>query len=235
MRAWDIASASITTVLRGGLGMRVAQVGPRPTKALQIYEFEGCPFCRKVREALTMLDLEVDIHPCPKGGERFREVLLELGGKAQFPYLVDPNTEAALYESGDIVDYLFTHYGEGEAPAALRGGPLATLAVVASGIGRGAAGSFARPSKAPEKPLELYSFEASPFCRLVREVLCELELPYRLHNVAKGSQRRRDFRKHAAKIQVPFLIDPNTDIEMFESADIIAYLEATYASPATGD
>lgn len=229
MRAWDITSASITTVLRGGLGLRVGQVGARPSEPLQVYEFEGCPFCRKVREALTMLDLEAEIYPCPKGGERFRSVLMEIGGKAQFPYLVDPNTGKSLYESGDIVDYLFAQYGVGEAPAALRGGPIATLAVVASGLGRGTAGSAVRPSKAPAKPLELYSFEASPFCRLVREVLCELELPYLLRNVAKGSARRATFRARSGKIQVPYLIDPNTGIEMFESADIIAYLEATYS------
>ncbi|MFK7897975.1 MAG: glutathione S-transferase N-terminal domain-containing protein [Myxococcota bacterium] len=228
MSVWAIASASVTTILRGGIGMRVAHVGARPEKPLQVYEFEGCPFCRKVRESLTMLDLEAEIFPCPKGGERYRSVLAEIGGKQQFPFLVDPNTETSLYESGDIVDYLFAQYGTGPAPAALRGGPLATLAVVASGIGRGSAGTFVKPSKAPEKSLELYSFEASPFCRLVRERLSELEIPYRLHNVAKESARRSAFRNHAGKIQVPYLIDPNTDIEMFESADILAYLDATY-------
>lgn len=229
MRAWDLASATVTTVLRGGLGLSVKHVGARPIKPLQIYEFEGCPFCRRVREALSMLDLEAEIFPCPKGGERHRSVLAEIGGKAQFPFLVDPNTGESLYESGDIVDYLFAQYSDGEAPAVLRGGPIATLAVVASGLGRGTAGSAMRRSKAPAKPLELYSFEASPFCRLVREVLCELELPYLLHNVARGSARRPAFRAHAGKVQVPYLVDPNTNIEMFESADIIAYLEATYA------
>ena len=28
---------------------------------------------------------------------------------------------------------------------------------------------------------------------------------------------------------VPYLVDPNTDTEMFESAEIVAYLERTYA------
>ena len=32
----------------------------------------------------------------------------------------------------------------------------------------------------------------------------------------------------SGKMQVPYLVDPNTGIEMFESTDIIAYLEATY-------
>jgi glutathione S-transferase len=29
-------------------------------------------------------------------------------------------------------------------------------------------------------------------------------------------------------MMVPYLIDPNTDTEMFESADIVRYLEDTY-------
>ena len=228
MSFFDIATASTTTILRGGLGMSTRSVGPRPEQNLEIYEFEGCPFCRKAREALSILDLEADVKPCPKRGSRFRDPLVERGGKAQFPYLIDPNTGKEMYESGDIVDYLFAQYGSGPAPAARRGGAIATLAVVASGVGRGKAGSFMRPSKAPAKPLELFSFEASPFCRLVRETLCELELPYLLHNVAKGSARRDAFVELSGKMQVPYLVDPNTGIEMFESADIIAYLEATY-------
>ena len=229
MGFFDIATASVTTLMRGGLGMSVRSPGKRPALPLEIYEFEGCPFCRKAREAISMLDLEVIVHPCPKRGHRFRDPLVERGGKAQFPYLIDPNTDREMYESGDIVDYLFAEYGTGPAPAALRGGPLATLAVVSSGIGRGTAGSFVRDSKEPKELLELYSFEASPFCRLVRETLCELEIPYRLHSVAKGSAAREAFVARSGKMQVPYLADPNTGIEMFESADIITYLNTTYA------
>jgi glutathione S-transferase len=227
---FDIATASLTSLLRGGLGMSVGAVGKRPAEVLEIYEFEGCPFCRKAREALSILDLPAVIHPCPKGGHRYRDELIERGGKAQFPYLIDPNTGTEMYESSDIVDYLFAEYGDGKPPAALRGSGLATLAVVASGIGRGTAGTYVRSSRAPLKPLELYSFEASPFCRLVRETLCELELGYRLHNVAKGSARREAFIKRSGKMQVPYLADPNTGTELFESADIIDYLNETYAT-----
>lgn len=232
MRAWDVFSATTTSVLRGGLGARVGAVGPRPERTLELYEFEGCPFCRKVREALSILDLEAHVRPCPKDGHRFRDEVVRRGGKAQFPYLVDPNTGSELYESADIVAHLYRHYGEGEPPAAIAGSGLATAAVLVSGIGRGAAGTFARPSKAPAEPLELYSFEASPFSRLVRERLCELELPYRLRNVARGSARRDAFVARSGKMQVPWLVDPNAGVELFESADILAYLESTYALPS---
>lgn len=228
MGFFDVATATVTTILRGGLGLKTGAIGARPEKTLILYEFEGCPFCRKAREALSILDLEAEIRPCPKRGHRFRDELVERGGKAQFPYLVDPNTGVEMYESADIVDYLYREYGRGQAPVMLGGSVPATFAVALSGLGRGAAGSFVRPSKAPEQPLELYSFEASPFCRLVRERLCELELPYHLHNVARGSAAREAFAERSGKMQVPYLVDPNTGVEMFESADILAYLDETY-------
>lgn len=31
--------------------------------------------------------------------------------------------------------------------------------------------------------------------------------------------------------QAPYLVDPNTGIEMFESAEIVKYLEQTYTMP----
>ena len=50
----------------------------------------------QVREALTLLDLDVLIYPCPKGGTTFRPRARELSGKEQFPFLVDPNRGAKL-------------------------------------------------------------------------------------------------------------------------------------------
>src|SRR5262249_40933119 len=84
-------------------------------------------------------------------------------------------------------------------------------------------------ARAPEKPLELWSFEASPFCRLVREELTVLELPYLLHNVAKNSPSRAAFIQRSGRLMAPSLPDPTASTEMFESADILAYLRRTYA------
>jgi glutaredoxin len=134
-----------------------------------------------------------------------------------------------MYESNDIVRHLFTEYGDGRVPALLAAGPLTDAgAMLASGL-RPGRGIRYRPARAPEQPLELWSFEASPFCRIVRETLSSLELPYRLHNVAKGSARRAAFVERAGRMLVPYLADPNTGAEMFESADIVAYLERSYA------
>ena len=70
-----------------------------------------------LREALTALGLDVQIRPCPAGGQRFRPEAERLGGKQQFPLLVDPNTNATLYESADIVTYLYDTYAGGDAPS----------------------------------------------------------------------------------------------------------------------
>ena len=67
------------------------------------------------------------------------------------------------------------------APRGLRR-KAAIAASVATSLCRAVRGLKARPSKAPDEPLELYSFESSPYSRLVRERLSELELPYVLRN-----------------------------------------------------
>jgi glutathione S-transferase len=197
------------------------------------------------------------IRPCPKGGERWRPTVVALGGKAQFPFLVDPNTGRQLYESADIIAYLFETYGRRPVPLAWRLRVPNLAGSVAASAWRLRAGTQARPSRAPEKPLELYSLEASPFARRARETLCELELPYHLRNVGRTqaweyipppvrdrlplslepqSENRRAFQARAGRVMVPYLIDPNTGTELFESREIRRYLVDTYGVAAgTGD
>ena len=103
IRALDVATSLAATIARAGTGMQVGALGPRPEQPLQLYEFEACPFCRKVREALSVLDLDADVRPCPKRGPRFRAEVQRRGGKAQFPWLVDPNAGIEMYESDAIV------------------------------------------------------------------------------------------------------------------------------------
>ena len=109
----------------------------------------------------------------------------------------------------------------------------------------------ANPGSAPKQPLERYSFESSPFARLVRETLCELELPFLLHNVGKApgtpeewlppklrhkggytpeTKNRKLLAERGGKVMIPYLVDPNTGAAMYESADIQRYLRTTYGS-----
>jgi glutaredoxin len=103
----NIATSLMATALRTGMGIVTSAAAEQPVKLLELYEFEGCPHCRLVREVLTELDLDAQIYPCPKNGERFRPLVIALGGKAQFPFLVDANTNTAMYESADIIGHLF--------------------------------------------------------------------------------------------------------------------------------
>jgi glutathione S-transferase len=228
-RALDVTTSVLTTVGRLGSGGRVGVLGKRPARPLELYEFEACPFCRKVREALSILDLEAIVYPCPKGGPTYRPRVRAQGGRELFPYLVDPNSGKSMYESNDIVTYLFTEYGDGRVPIALGAGPLTNLSSMLSGVPRLGAGSRYRQARSPAQPLELYSFEASPFCRIVREALSSLELAYHLRNVAAGSPGRDAFVERSGRMMVPWLADPNTGKAMFESAEIVVYLEQTYA------
>ncbi|MFP8873870.1 MAG: glutathione S-transferase N-terminal domain-containing protein [Myxococcota bacterium] len=228
LRFVNVGTSLLSSVLRAGSGRSVGPLGDRPEQPLILYDFEGCPFCRKVREALSMLDLDAEIRPCPKNGPRFREEVKRRGGRLSFPYLVDPHTGSEMYESDDIVRYLYSRYGQGEIPRWLSGGVMTNFSSALANLPRPARGVFYRPARQPAQALELWSFEASPFCRIVRESLTTLELPYRLHNVAKGSRQRQAFVARSGKLQVPYLVDPNEGVALFESAAIVGFLEETY-------
>src|SRR6516165_10834582 len=163
-RAFDLASSAVAFALRGGAGYTARPAGRQPAKLLELYEFEACPYCRRLREALSEFDFDAMIFPCPKRGTRFRPKVVELGGKAQFPFLVDPNTGRAMYESMDIVTYLRETY-DAPQPPRLQGALGIVAGSLAAGI-RASHGRAARPSRAPARPLELWSFEASMYARL---------------------------------------------------------------------
>ncbi|KAL3532098.1 hypothetical protein ACH5RR_005619 [Cinchona calisaya] len=225
----EISSDQYALEIAGFKVKETSKLGPRPEKPIDIYEFESCPFCRKVREIVAILDLDVLYYPCPKNGPNFRPKVVEMGGKRQFPYMVDPNTGVAMYESDDIIKYLVGKYGDGTVPFMLSLGLLTTLTEGFAMIGRMGKGSSYTPSKLPPKPLEIWAYEPSPFCKVVREVLVELELPHILRSCARGSPKRQILFEKAGHFQVPYLEDPNTGVQMFESAEIVEYLKATYA------
>jgi len=228
------ATSFAATLVRLGRGISPVVTTlrrPQPKQLLELYDFENCPYCRKVREVLCELDLDYVEHPVPQGSPR-RERLRKLGGKVQVPFLVDPNTHTQLYESDDIIDYLNERYGKGQR-AGWRVPVPSLVDDVVSGLasaaryGRGTRARVDTPRHGVKR-LALYNMEGSPYCRKVREVLCELDLEYVVHNVATGSPKREELKKRGGKVQVPYLIDPNSGREMYESDDIVAYLEREY-------
>jgi glutathione S-transferase len=156
-----------------------------------------------------------------------------------------------MYESLDIVDYLFETYGQRKLPLKWRAGKLQTLGSMLASAPRMSRGMQARPGTAPEFLLELYSFESSPYARPVRELLCEMEIPYLLRNCGRTRleewilppmrerlkiqpdselENRRLLQDAEGKVSIPYLYDPNTGRGMFESSDILDYLRETYGN-----
>lgn len=250
-----VIQALASSLLEGGRGMQGTAFPQQPEKPLQLYEFEGSPFCRRVREVLTLLNLDYEVYPCPKGGQKYRKIVQEKGGKQQFPFLVDENSGVALYESQDIIHYLFQHYGKtGKTPQKFAHYPQLPVVALAGTLVNGARGIWINKKiidrAAPAELLELWGFEASPFTRVVRATLAELELPFIYHNVAKerwqdmgpavlrfkpgkyqalaGGKREKVMDVMGRDIQVPYLVDPNTGVKMFESAAIVKYLNKYY-------
>jgi glutathione S-transferase len=123
----NFASSLLATLVRTGSGISSKSAALKPQIALKLFDIEGCPYCRLVREALTELDVDVEIYPCPKQGVRYRPEVIEKGGKAQFPFLIDPNTGAQMYESLSIIKYLFETYGQRPLPLKWQLGQLQTL------------------------------------------------------------------------------------------------------------
>lgn len=79
---------------------------------LELYQFEGCPYCAKVRQTLSDLHLDYICRNVPKDAAAKRAAtLMKLGGKMQVPFLVDADKGVYMYESDEIVAYLRGKYG----------------------------------------------------------------------------------------------------------------------------
>ena len=260
------AQAFASLLLRGGRGVMGTATPMQPEKSLILYEHEACPYSRRVREVMTLLNLDYESRPSPHKGQVYRDELKELAGKAQVPFLIDDNIAKGsegnqILDSQAIIDHLFANYSKkGFTPDKYQrqnkkdNASIANKAASVASMLRGVKAVHPKKNLArgkPKAPIHLYGFEASPFCRLVREKLSELEVGYINHNVAreriqdigafgfhlgfgeyqpiKGGKRDRLMNEDLkGKLLFPYLIDPNTDTQMYESQDIIDYLEYNY-------
>lgn len=225
-RRLAIAGGFSAAGARFAAGTLVRGVGARrPVKRLRLWEFERCHHSRAVRESLSELDLDFEVRPCPVGGARFR-------GEARHgtPRLEDPNVDGVFEGRAAILAHLHGVYGDGTTRWFTASAPLVVLGSLGLRLLQGNRGGDVRPSRAPGKPLELWGFEASPYCHFARAALSELELPYVQHNLAKDSPKRAAFVARAGRSQFPYLEDPNTGEKLFESARIVDYVRATYGA-----
>lgn len=223
-----------------------------PFRLVELYDVENSNPCRLVRERITELDLVVErVIPSAENSRVFRDSSYAFSLPSEgtsLPRLVVANEgeDKVLMGAKDIVSFLDdTFKSQNQVDPSNESDELKKTAMfVLKELGsfiasllRFGRGMTVSPAAAvdsavsrPEKSLILYSYEGNQFCRLVREVLTELDLVYELRSAGKGSPRRAELASiTGGSSQCPFLIDPNTNTKMPESVDIVKYLYKTYA------
>lgn len=74
--------------------------------------------------------------------------------------------------------------------------------------------------------IKLYNLESCPYCRMVREKLDELGLPYEKIEVPPAHQMRTEVWRISGQPFVPVLVDG--DVLLDDEYKIIEYLESKY-------
>jgi len=87
--------------------------GKIPAQPLEYWAYEASPFCAVVREVLSELEIPHMLKPVARGSTK-RQELFDRRGHFQAPYLEDPNTGVAMFESTAIIEYLRKTYGSSE-------------------------------------------------------------------------------------------------------------------------
>ena len=73
---------------------------------LDLFILENCPYCKKVMSFMEGNHIEYNkIDTADKASEN---LLINIGGKRQVPFLVDKDRNIQMYESNDIIEYLKT-------------------------------------------------------------------------------------------------------------------------------
>jgi len=186
------------------------------------------------------LDLTVEYRPCSGARAGFSDELFERTGRRTVPYLIDPNTQVEMFESNDQIKYLLETYVEEGSYDSKAMWPItfesfalftATIATLLRGFAGSARQQNARPDNESMEALEIWGYECSPFVKPVREKLCSLCLPHKMVSCSRGSANRDRMVEQTGRFQVPYLVDPNTGVQMFEGPEIVEYLDAVYTVP----
>lgn len=80
---------------------------------------------------------------------------------------------------------------------------------------------------------ERYQSEGCPYCATVREKLSELGISYVIHNPRLPGGRGSDVTSEVTREeltaggedQIPYLVDTERGVTMYESDDVVQYLE----------
>lgn len=75
---------------------------------------------------------------------------------------------------------------------------------------------------------KLYTYTTCPYCEKVRVVFEEMGIDYEEINAQRGTVGSKELLQVGGKQQVPFLVDEEQGIFMYESDDIISYARARF-------
>jgi glutathione S-transferase len=70
----------------------------------------------------------------------------------------------------------------------------------------------------------LYYKPTCPFCQRVLQVSDNLGVEFDLRDISEDESAREELIEKGGKQQVPFLVDAENDVSMYESSDIIDYV-----------
>jgi len=74
--------------------------------------------------------------------------------------------------------------------------------------------------------MKLYQFESCPYCKLVRELMSDLQLSYININVPRDKSQRHEVMRVSGQPTVPVLVDG--DVVLDDEEKIIPYLREKY-------
>ena len=83
---------------------------------LELYQFEKCPYSKKVRLKLSELELDYITRNVPVDRSR-RDMVKRVSGQIGVPVLIDSRTGLVMAESDEIVAYLEKEYAGKKRPA----------------------------------------------------------------------------------------------------------------------
>ena len=84
---------------------------------MTLYQFEGCPYCRMVRQRLSDLELTY-VSVCVSQDRSRRDKVLTVSGQPTVPVLVDG--DVVLSDENEIIAYLDKTYGQAPSGQAKR-------------------------------------------------------------------------------------------------------------------
>ena len=73
--------------------------------------------------------------------------------------------------------------------------------------------------------LELFVLENCPYCKKVMNFMHENDIDFKKIDISSNKESEEALIKMGGKRQVPFLVDKDRNLQMYESSDIIEYVK----------